>query len=161
VAGARNFEGLCGSIEKGANSMKTCKTCGNEVESLQHTCPRCGGDSFVSSDATDGYAAQLRQEEAKRHVDRGAELIQQGRPVDGERETRRAIEINPLNATAHANLAVLFTKRGQFEQAVPRLEKALELNPRLEGAREFLAWVKDRHGPRRRSWQFWRRRRGP
>ncbi len=46
-----------------------------------------------------------------------------------ERECRRATELNPNNADAHAICGQYLVALGQFEQARPELQRALELDP--------------------------------
>ena len=128
--------------------MKECISCHNKVEDLLHKCPHCGGGSFMSfsqdaaallRDATD---AMLKQKKANEHNDSGGRLMMQGHYAEGEKEFRQAIEANPLNATAHSNLGVALYKQGRLEEAIPWLEKALSINPRLDGVPLALAQYK-------------------
>lgn len=124
--------------------MKECLSCHNKVEELQHTCPQCGGTSFLSSgqDALSALDAMKKQGEAKEHNDRGGQYFQQGRYKEAEAEFRKAIEANPFNATANGNLGNALYKQGQLEEAITWLEKALSINPRLGGVPEALAKYK-------------------
>jgi tetratricopeptide (TPR) repeat protein len=117
--------------------MKECLSCQRKIEDLRHICPHCGGKEF-SGDALSMLDAMQKQSDARQHVDRGAELARQGRFAEAEKKLRQAIEINPLNATAHGNLGGVYLRRGMPEEAIPWLEKALELNPYLEGIPEAL-----------------------
>ena len=123
--------------------MKTCVSCDRRVEELLHTCPHCGSDGFASGGSADEALAMLdgmqRQAEAARLVDRGAQLIMAGDYDGAETALSQALAVNPMNATAHANMGGLHLRRGLPEQAIPWLEKALEINPRLEGVQEALA----------------------
>ncbi len=47
-----------------------------------------------------------------------------GRPDDGEREFKRALEMRPDYAEAMNNLGALYIQRGRFDEAVAPLEKA-------------------------------------
>jgi Tfp pilus assembly protein PilF len=47
-----------------------------------------------------------------------------GRPQDGEKEFKRAIEMKPDYAEAMTNLGALDIARGRFDEAIPWLEKA-------------------------------------
>jgi tetratricopeptide (TPR) repeat protein len=118
--------------------VKTCRTCRKPVEDLRHNCPFCGGENFMSEDAGGGAPAMLhamrQQAEAARHVDRGAQLFLGACPAEAEVEFQKAVALNPFNATAHGNLGHLLLRQGHFAAAIPMLEKALELNPLLEGA---------------------------
>lgn len=127
--------------------MKECTTCRNQMEDLRHTCPHCGGESFLSVGSADDPASSLvamqRQMEAKQHVDRGGQLILQGHHGQAEAELRKAIEINPFNATAHANIGNVFIRQERYMEAIPWLEKALELNPWIDGVPEALVRARE------------------
>ena len=47
-----------------------------------------------------------------------------GRPDDGEKEFKRALEMRPDYAEAMNNLGALYIQRGRFGEAIPPLEKA-------------------------------------
>ena len=129
---------------------------------LSHTCPHCGGTAFYAADqgAIDMLDSMSRQAEAKQHVDRGAQLLLQGRYAEAETELRRGIEINPMNATAHGNMGGIFLRQGQPENAIPWLERALELNPRLEGVPQALAqaraMARRQTASKKKWWEFWK-----
>ncbi|HUT92376.1 MAG TPA: tetratricopeptide repeat protein [Thermoguttaceae bacterium] len=138
-----------GSTDHGEESgIKKCLTCGKDVQGLRHTCPHCGGEAFMASgnDVGSFIDAMGKQAEAKEHVDRGAELAMQGRYGEAEAELKKAIEINPTNATAHGNMGGVFLKSGRPKEAIPWLEKALELNPHLEGVSDALSHAKAQAG---------------
>lgn len=122
--------------------MKVCIACHSQVEDLRHTCPRCGGESFLVAGSGEEVASALdamqKQLAAKQHVDRGGQLFLKGRHARAERELRRAIEINPMNATAHANMGAAYSARGRHIEAIPWFEKALELDPAIEGVPDAL-----------------------
>lgn len=124
------------------HAVKVCAVCHSQVEDLRHTCPRCGGESFLvagsGEEVASGLEAMQKQLAAQQHVDRGGQLFLKGRYAQAEREFRRAIEINPMNATAHANMGATYSARGRQIEAIPCLEKALELNPAIEGVPEAL-----------------------
>ena len=126
--------------------MKICLDCSKEVENLRHTCPHCGGGDFRAHGDADDIAELMsafqQQDEASVHVTRGAHLCMEGQFSEAEAELKQAISINPLNATAHGNLGGVYLRSGRPEMAVPCLEKALELNPNLEGVPEALREAK-------------------
>jgi tetratricopeptide (TPR) repeat protein len=93
-------------------------------------------------DAVSGLEAMAKQAEAAQHVTRGAHAILQGHYVQAEEDLRKAIAINPLNATAHANMGDIFRRQGRYAQAIPWFERALELDPGIEGAAVALAHVR-------------------
>ncbi|MBC8869031.1 MAG: tetratricopeptide repeat protein [Planctomycetes bacterium] len=126
--------------------MKKCCSCNAEVERLRPVCPNCGGRLFFDAMTPTDYAEWSKTGrtavEARKHVDRGARLFMQGRYDEAKAEYQKAIQINPLNATAYGNLAHALEKQGKRGEAIPYLEKALELNPHLEGVPEALARLK-------------------
>jgi tetratricopeptide (TPR) repeat protein/predicted RNA-binding Zn-ribbon protein involved in translation (DUF1610 family) len=119
------------------HATKSCAACGTELELLRHACPRCGSSMATMTDPTPEATEfmQMRQEGAMRHVDRGSLLFKQGDLDAAEAEFRLAIETNPWNATAHANLGVVMLRRDRLEEAIDRWEQALEIDPEVEGVR--------------------------
>ena len=59
---------------------------------------------------------------------------------------RRAIEISPQFAEAHANLGVVLARLGQYKEAVLSYERALAINPRLTAAKLNLGLAHYRAG---------------
>jgi tetratricopeptide (TPR) repeat protein len=59
---------------------------------------------------------------------------------------RRAIEIDPEFAEAHANLGAVLARLGEYEQAVAAYDRALSLNPKLNAARVNLGLAHYRAG---------------
>lgn len=90
-------------------------------------------------DAASGLEAMAKQAEAAQYVTRGAHAILQGHYVQAEEDLRKAIAINPMNATAQANMGEIFRRQGRYGQAIPWFETALELDPGLEGVAVALA----------------------
>jgi len=165
VPGNRHSYRRGGMAAKEVIPVKECVSCHNEVEDLYHTCPHCSGTTFVQAgsgqDALPMLDAMQKQAEAVQHVDRGSQFVMQGHYAEAERELRRAIEINPMNATAHGNMGGVFLRQGQPEEAIPWLEKALELNPRLEGVPQALAQAraaakKKLPASGKKWWQLWK-----
>ena len=52
---------------------------------------------------------------------------------------RKAIELDPKNATAHANLGIALKGKGQVDEAIACYKKAIELDPKSAVARTLLA----------------------
>lgn len=59
----------------------------------------------------------------------------------GEREFRRAIELNPRNVPAHYWLGWTYSGVGRHAEAVAECRKAVELEPYSPIARAFLGWM--------------------
>jgi len=113
---------------------------------LIHVCPSCGQETFYQGgsgpDALPLLDAMQKQMKAAEHVDRGAGFILQGLYAEAEKELKLAIKINPLNATAHGNMGGIFLRQNKPKKAIPWLEKALKINPHLEGVPEALVRAK-------------------
>jgi Tfp pilus assembly protein PilF len=60
--------------------------------------------------------------------------VQAGYWRDSETLFRHALEVTTANATAHLNLASALAAEGRIEEAVPHLEEAVRIQPRLEEA---------------------------
>ncbi len=65
----------------------------------------------------------------------GAAAQQRGDLEDAAAAYRRAIEIEPRFAEAHANLGAVLARLGRYDEAVLADKRALEINPRLTAAR--------------------------
>jgi tetratricopeptide (TPR) repeat protein len=123
---------------------KKCGECGREVHVLAHACPKCGGEAtLISSLPQDELAEVLRlQQEARELVDRSMNLMNSGQFSEAERILKQAQEINPQNACAFGNLGGVYFMQERYAEAIPWLEKALTLDPKLEGIPEALANAK-------------------
>src|SRR5687767_360254 len=76
----------------------------------------------------------------------GAAAQQRGDFERAAEAYRRAIEIEPQFAEAHANLGAVLSRLGRYEEAVLSGERALAINPRLTGARLNLGLAHYRAG---------------
>ena len=81
-------------------------------------------------------------------------LMQQGRFAEAEKALKRAQEINPHNACAFGNMGGVYFLQGKYAEAIPWLEKAVSLDPTLEGIPGHLATAKRKAG--KRWWEFWK-----
>lgn len=97
------------------------------------------------------------QAAARDVVDEGSRLFQQGDLKGARAAFEKAIRQNPNNAVAHSNLGVLLCKMSQPADGIPHLEKALDLDPRIEGTADFLAAAKRdaRTAENKPWWKFW------
>lgn len=123
--------------------MQKCLDCDADVPEGAYVCPKCGGRSFMGSysaeDAQTALDSMQNQLKAKEHVDRSAQLYLQNRFDDAITELQAALKIAPLNPNAHGNMGAILMKQGKPEEAIPYIEKALELNPAIEGGAAALA----------------------
>ena len=124
--------------------MKECLSCHAQVQALQRRCPSCGGESFTYADFQEMLEAKQRAEEAVQLVNRGFQLYTQGHYAEAEKEYRRAIEINPMSDEAHNNMGVLLLQLGRPGEAIPWLEKAVELDPHDRETLEDLNLARER-----------------
>jgi len=120
------------------DGLKTCASCGETYEPLRHVCPNCGETSglleiSVASDVL------RRQAKASDLVTKASKLFQKGRFEKARRVLGKAIETNPFNGTAYGNMGYTYYIEENYSEAIPWLEKALELHPNLEGIAEALA----------------------
>lgn len=76
----------------------------------------------------------------------GVAAQQQGELERAAEAYRRAIEIEPRYAEAHANLGVVLARLGQYDEAVACYERALRFNPQLNAARLNLGLAQYRAG---------------
>jgi len=106
---------------------------GHSVGAGLHVCPHCKHTTFEI--LNEHFLAQT---EAASLVDKGAQLWASGNIDDAIQKTNCALQINPWSATANGNLGIFLYEHGQHEQSAVLLERALLLDPDLEGAIDFL-----------------------
>jgi len=83
---------------------------------------------------------------------RGEALFKAGRWEDAETQFREAISLNHAEAEFHAFLGMaIFRRYGGPEQALPHLEKALGMDPRLRSGTIFLSQVYEAQGEAERA----------
>lgn len=127
---------------------KTCAKCNDPVHVLAHVCPCCGDrGTLVANISQDELTDILNKQAAARTlVDQSMAFMQQGQFDAAENVLRGAQGINPYNACAFGNMGGVYFLRGRFAEAIPWLEKALALDPTLEGIPEHLATARERTG---------------
>ena len=92
-------------------------------------------------------APLLAQESSARAAFREGAAAQQAADFEGAAVAyRRAIEVDPRFAEAHANLGAVLARLGQYKDAVSSFERALAINPRLTAARLNLGLAHYRAG---------------
>jgi curved DNA-binding protein CbpA/CheY-like chemotaxis protein len=73
---------------------------------------------------------------------RGETLFKSGRWEDAEAQFREAISLNHTEAEFHAFLGMaMFKRSGKPEEALPHVQKALEMEPRLQSGTIFLSQI--------------------
>ena len=132
--------------ESGLTGSKTCARCNGNVHVLANVCPRCGDQgTLVASIPADELSAVLgTQAEARSLVVQSKLFMQQGRFSEAEKLLRRAQEINPHNAVAFGNMGGVYFLQEQFIDAISWFEKALALDPTLEGTSGYLATARQK-----------------
>jgi ankyrin repeat protein len=95
--------------------------------------------SIMSGDEALTFLGGLKtQAEARDLVNEGFRLFQGGDLSGAEVKLKEAIALNPNNAVAHVNIGAIYFQRRLFKDAIPWLEKALALDPNVEGAGDCL-----------------------
>ncbi|MBX6332002.1 MAG: tetratricopeptide repeat protein, partial [Gemmatimonadaceae bacterium] len=84
--------------------------------------------------------------DATAHQWYGKALTQQGRVVDGEREVRRALALDPFSAVIRYNLGQTLLVARRYDDAAAALEGALAQAPDFVAARTVLGLVRDAQG---------------
>ena len=78
---------------------------------------------------------------------RGEILFKSGRWEDAEGQFREAISLNHTEAEFHAFLGMaMFRRSGKPEEALPHVQKALEMEPRLQSGTIFLSQIYQAQG---------------
>ena len=115
--------------------MKTCAQCGLAHDPLACACQACGPTIWLTSEADlhSMVEARRRQQTSADHVDRGVSYIREKQLARAKEEIQKSQEINPLNPVAWSNYGYVLLLEGKSREAIPYLEKALSLNPKLEG----------------------------
>jgi len=82
--------------------------------------------------------AVSRQQEARRNVEAGNELMKRGQYDEAERSFRLALEVDPASLEAVAGLGRVAVQRGQYSEAVPLLERATRVSSQIVSAFQAL-----------------------
>jgi eukaryotic-like serine/threonine-protein kinase len=96
-------------------------------------------------------AIELDPNSATAHLWYGDFLSNTGRLEDGMRETKKAQELDPLSPIINTTLGWQFYLSGQYDQAVERLGKVLEIDQKFAPARRILEVVYSRMGKEREA----------
>ncbi|MGH9456670.1 MAG: sulfatase-like hydrolase/transferase [Thermoanaerobaculia bacterium] len=87
----------------------------------------------------------------------GIALADVGRTAEAVAQFRRALELDPTNATAYENLGVVALRANDVPRARQYLSKALELNPQMPLALNTMGVVYARTGDSQRAIDAWAR----
>jgi len=92
-----------------------------------------------------GRAAELAPDEAAIRADFGLVLARMSRWMEAEAELEQALALDPENATAKKTLARVLVRRGEelvqtgeLQGAVPRFQRATQLDPSFNAAQQDL-----------------------
>ena len=100
----------------------------------------------MSGDEALGFLDGLQgQMGARDLVNEGSRLFLAGDFTEAESKFKEAIALNPQNAVAHGNIGNICFKTGKYKEAIPWLEKALQLDPQLAGASDCLRECRSRN----------------
>jgi TolB-like protein/Tfp pilus assembly protein PilF/predicted Ser/Thr protein kinase len=99
-------------------------------------------EEFPLSRAAASKAIAMDERNAHGHAELANVLLSYDWDWDGAgREFRRALELNPSNATFHADIAGFLTAMRQQDEAVAEARRAVELDPLTGYWRIMLAWT--------------------
>jgi tetratricopeptide (TPR) repeat protein len=167
----------------GTGLSATCTSCGGSIISGWPRCRYCGreigsealpGRSFrmIRERATENASAEASTAEleeqpkevkafaespAAQHNARGAELFEQENIDEAIEEFRRAVTLEPNDASYHCNLAAAYDEAGQSEDARREYERTLELNPEDITALLYLGYLLNENDEQERAAELWRR----
>jgi Flp pilus assembly protein TadD len=74
-------------------------------------------------------AVELAPEQARPHIQLGAELGRLGKHALAEQEFRQALRFNPDSIDARMDLGIALYKQEKFEEALKQFEEILQRNP--------------------------------
>jgi tetratricopeptide (TPR) repeat protein len=108
-------------------------------------------DPKAAADFVD--AERQRQQESRRGVTRGHRLAAKGRYEEARQEYQHAVEVDPGNAMAWANLGLANAATGHEQEALESYTKALQLDPKSWPAHYNLGLLWARRGDNEQAFQ--------
>ena len=89
--------------------------------------------------------------DAKKQVEFGIEVARRGLWYEAIFRWKKAVELDPQNASARNNLGVAYEQSGQFELAEGEYERALELAPNSVYIRQNYELFREAYEKRKRK----------
>ena len=86
-----------------------------------------------------GYSQGSTEAELERYSQEGQKALAEERYSDAERAYEKLRDLDPAVAEIHANLGLIYFQEKKFDQAIPSLRHALNLNPSLPKLDTLLA----------------------
>jgi tetratricopeptide (TPR) repeat protein len=102
------------------------------------SCPACSHTDPSMTEDPEWFVLLQAHVTAVHANDTAVQLFRDGRLDEAIAELRRGLEVNPQYATGYSNLGFLHLCRGQFEQAIDSLLRALALDPQHKDAADHL-----------------------
>jgi len=91
------------------------------------------------------YGRADKDQEVQRRVDAATQYLQQGNTERAVEHLRRALELDPNDATIHATLGQVFWQTGEYELAEEHFRRALSVDPKFSrGRNNYAAFLYDR-----------------
>jgi Flp pilus assembly protein TadD len=88
---------------------------------------------------------------AKKQVEFGIQVARQGLWYEAIFRWKKAVELDPQNASARNNLGVAYEQSGEFELAEGEYERALELDPESVYIRQNYELFREAYEKRKRK----------
>jgi hypothetical protein len=117
---------------------KACLACQRKFDALLTICPKCGSPEAIAADDPEWLTLLQAHVTAVQSNDTAVRLFREGRLDKAIGELHRGLEANPPYATGYSNLGFLYLCKGQLEQAINCLLRALEVDPRHKDAPDHL-----------------------
>jgi hypothetical protein len=146
-----------------------CRYCGREIgsEGIPGRGLRAQMDREISGRAkvsaavketeeVDEMAEEVESPAAKANA-RGTELFNEESIEEAIDEFRRAVTLDPNNASYHCNLAVAYGEADQEDDARREYERTLELNPKYITALLYLGYILNENDEAEQAAELWKR----